>query len=82
MKRRAPTIHQDVVIGPDQAMSIIREAYEPDPLQRRLRKLELGVALTGGGYGDPIRTALLPAPILLRDVNWCLTVHRLERRTR
>ena len=44
---RAPTIHQDVVIGPDQAMTIVVHAQQTDTLQRRPCKIEFGAALSG-----------------------------------
>ncbi|MNS90462.1 hypothetical protein D3C72_1245130 [compost metagenome] len=61
--RHAPAIHEDVVVGPDQAIAVVLQAHQQQAQQRRTVQREAAFALLEGQLADALRLIIEPAPV-------------------
>ncbi|MND92919.1 hypothetical protein D3C80_850930 [compost metagenome] len=61
--RHAPAIHEDVVVGPDQAIAVVFQAHQQQAQQRCTVQREAAFALLEGQLADALRLIIEPAPV-------------------
>ena len=78
--RVAPAVHQDVVVGVDQVVTLLASAHQGQAQQGRSGQIEAPLTLGRRQGVQGLRGLLRRAPVVLDTLQADLLVHHLDRR--
>ncbi|MNI11735.1 hypothetical protein D3C73_648900 [compost metagenome] len=77
--RHAPAVHEDVVVGPDQAIAVVFQTHQQQAQQGRAIEREAAFALLQGQLADAFRLIIQLAPVQLGQQRRRIAPHHLQR---